>query len=152
MKRVRLFSPFVRLLSLLFCFFFFVPPFFCATCSHFHVDLKKDDDEALNLRFFVPSSCLCRHISPKHPIYVFSNTCTESINRFCGRRRRRKVDFGGENTTTTFAPQKGRRDVAFFFDSSKKNILSSSESSFLDHRSKKRSKRRYQRCRLVGKN
>ena len=121
MKRVRLFSPFVRLLSLLFCFFFFLCLlFFCATCSHFHVDLKKDDDEALNLRFFVPSSCLCRHISPKHPIYVFSNTCTESINRFCGRRRRRKVDFGGENTTTTFAPQKGRRDVAFFFDSSKK--------------------------------
>ena len=74
MKRhVRLFSPFVRLLSLLFYFFFFVPPFFFATtCSHFHVDLKKDDDdEALNLRFFVPSSFVFCRISPKHPLRLF---------------------------------------------------------------------------------
>ena len=72
-RQMRLFSPFVRLLSLLFCFFFFVPPFFFATtCSHFHVDLKKDDDdEALNLRFFVPSSFVFCRISPKHPLRLF---------------------------------------------------------------------------------
>ena len=50
-----------------------MPPFFFATtCSHFHVDLKKDDDdEALNLRFFVPSSFVFCRISPKHPLRLF---------------------------------------------------------------------------------
>jgi len=133
--------------------FFFVPHFFFATtCSHFHVDLKKDDDdEALNLRFFVPSSCLCRlYISPKHPTsfpiaqnqsIAFADddddaksTLVERIQPPLLRRKR-------EGETSLFSSTRP-----------KKNILSSSESSFLDHRSKKRSKRRYQRCRLVGKN
>ena len=52
--------------------FFLCLLFFCATCSHFHVDLKKDDDdEALNLRFFVPSSFVFCRISPKHPLRLF---------------------------------------------------------------------------------
>ena len=97
--------------------------------------MKKDDDEALNLRFFVPSSFVSSYISPKHPTsfpiaqnqsIAFADddddaksTLVERIQPPLLRRKR-------EGETSLFSSTRP-----------KKNILSSSESSFLDHRSKK---------------
>ena len=141
MKRVRLFSPFVRLLSLLFCFFFFVPPFFLCNVLTFPRRFEKGWWWGIKLEVFCSVFvCVLSHLS-KTSSTSFPIAQNQSIAFFADDDDDAKSTLV-ERIQPPLLRRKREGETSLFSSTRpKKNILSSSESSFLDHRSKKRSKR-----------